>query len=54
MKKTKLIMLYYTLITPINIWIGFELGIKNYKFAILLIFIVIVLEFHMVKYWNEA
>ncbi len=54
MKKTTITALYYTLMTPINVWTGYELGIENYKIAIPLVIIVMVLEYHSVKYWFEA
>jgi len=54
MKKTTITALYYTLLTPINVWTGYELGIENYKFAIPLVILVMILEFHSVKYWFEA
>jgi hypothetical protein len=54
MKKTTITALYYTLLTPINVWTGYELGIENYKFAIPLVIIVMILEFISVKYWFEA
>ena len=54
MKKTTITALYYTLLTPINVWTGYELGTENYKIAIPLILIVMILEFHCVKYWFEA
>jgi hypothetical protein len=46
--------IYYTLLTQINVWIGYELGIENYKLAISLVFIIMILEFHCVKFWFEA
>lgn len=54
MKKTTITALFYTLLTPINVWTGYELGIENYKFAIPLVIIVMILEFFSVKYWFEA
>ncbi|MCX9081019.1 MAG: hypothetical protein OIN83_02360 [Candidatus Methanoperedens sp.] len=54
MKKTTLTALYYTLLTPINVWTGYELGTENYRIAMPLILIVMILEFHCVKYWFEA
>jgi hypothetical protein len=54
MKKTTITALYYTLLTPINVWTGYELGIENYNFAIPLVIIVMILEFHSVKYWFEG
>ena len=54
MKKTTITALFYTLLTPINVWTGYELGTENYIIAIPLILIVMVLEFNCVKYWFEA
>jgi hypothetical protein len=54
MKKTTITAIYYTLLTPVNIWTGYELGIGNYKLAILLVSIIMILEFHCVKFWFEA
>jgi hypothetical protein len=54
MKKTTITALFYTLLTPINVWTGYELGTENYIFAIPLVFIVMILEFLSVKYWFEA
>lgn len=54
MKKTTITALYYTLLTPINVWTGFELGVENYKFAIPLVIIVMILEFKSVTNWFEA
>jgi len=54
LKKTTITALYYTLLTPINVWTGYELGTENYIIAIPLILIVMVLEFNCVKYWFEA
>ncbi len=54
MKKTTITALYYTLLTPINVWTGYELGIENYKFAIPLVIIVMILEFKSVTNWFEA
>lgn len=54
MKKTTITALYYTLLTPINVWTGYELGTENYAIAIPLILIVMFLEFHCVKFWFAA
>lgn len=54
MKKTTLTALYYTLLTPINVWTGFELGIQNYNMAIPLVIIVMILEYNTVIFWFEA
>ena len=54
MKKTTITALFYTLLTPINVWTGYELGTENYTFAIPLVIIVMILEFLSVKYWFEA
>lgn len=54
LKKTTITALYYTLLTPINVWTGYELGIENYYLAIPLVIIVMILEFHSVKYWFDA
>ncbi|MCX9084458.1 MAG: hypothetical protein OIN87_06650 [Candidatus Methanoperedens sp.] len=54
MKKTTLTALYYTLLTPINVWTGYELGIENYRLAIPLVIIVMILEFQSVRFWFEA
>jgi hypothetical protein len=54
MKKTTVTALFYTLLTPINVWTGYELGTENYNFAIPLVIIVMILEFVSVKYWFEA
>lgn len=54
MKKTTITAIYYTVITPINVWTGYELGTENYKLAIPLVIIIMVLEFHCVKFWFEA
>lgn len=54
MKKTTITAVYYTLLTPINVWTGYALGIENYQLAIPLILVVMILEFHCVKYWFEA
>jgi len=54
MKKTTITALFYTLLTPINVWTGYEFGTENYKLAIPLVIIVMILEFISVKYWFEA
>lgn len=54
MKKTTITALYYTLLTPINVWTGYELGTQNYTIAIPLVIIVMILEFRSVKFWFEA
>ena len=54
MKKTTITAIYYTLLTPINVWTGYELGIANYKLAIPLVIIIMILEFNCVKFWFEA
>jgi len=54
MKKTTMTALYYTLLTPINVWTGYELGIENYNIAIPLVIIVMILEYNSVKFWFEA
>jgi hypothetical protein len=54
MKKTTITALFYTLLTPINVWTGYELGTENYKLAIPLVIIVMILEFISVKFWFEA
>ena len=54
MKKTTITALYYTLLTPINVWTGFELGTENYLLALPLVVIVMIIEFRSVKYWFEA
>jgi hypothetical protein len=54
MKKTTITALFYTLLTPINVWTGYEMGTGNYKFAIPLVISVMILEFLSVKYWFEA
>ena len=54
MKKTTKTAIYYTLLTPINVWTGYELGTENYKLAIPLVIIIMILEFHCVKFWFEA
>lgn len=53
-KKTTITALYYTLLTPINVWTGYELGIENYNIAIPLVIIVMILEYNSVKFWFEA
>lgn len=54
MKKTTTTALFYTLLTPINVWTGYELGTENYKLALPLVIIVMIMEFISVKYWFEA
>lgn len=54
MKKTTITALFYTLLTPINVWTGYELGTENYTLAIPLVIIVMILEFISVKCWFEA
>ncbi len=54
MKKTTITALYYTLLTPVNVWTGYELGMQNYNIAIPLVITVMILEFCSVKFWFEA
>jgi hypothetical protein len=54
MKKTTITALFYTLLTPINVWTGYELGTENYTLALPLVIVVMILEFISVKYWFEA
>jgi hypothetical protein len=54
MKKTTITALFYTLLTPINVWTGYELGTENYKLALPLVIIGMIMEFFCVKYWFEA
>ncbi|MCE8425556.1 MAG: hypothetical protein J5U17_07230 [Candidatus Methanoperedens sp.] len=54
MKKTTLTALYYTLLTPLNVWTGFELGTENYGLAIPLVIMVMIMEFYSVTSWFEA
>ncbi len=54
MKKTTITALFYTLLTPINVWTGYELGIENYLLAIPLVIAIMILEFCCIKFWFEA
>lgn len=54
MKKTTLTALFYTLLTPLNVWTGFELGTENYALAIPLVIFIMIIEFYSVKSWFAA
>lgn len=52
--KTTLTGIIYSILTPLNVWVGYELGTENWKLAIPLVIVVMAIEFVNVRLWVEA
>jgi len=53
-KKTFLTALFYSSLTPLGVWTGYELGLNNWTMAGVLILISALLEFFAVTLWIDA
>ncbi len=54
MKKSTKVGIIYSILTPLSVWTGYELGIGNWFLAIPLILISMIFEFINVKLWIDA
>lgn len=52
--KTTLTGLSYSILTPLNVWVGYALGTENWDLAIPLLLFVMAIEFINVRLWVEA
>ena len=54
MKKVTITGIIYSVLTPLNVWVGYELGTENWNLAIPLVIFIMIIEFFNVRLRVEA